>query len=844
MLFSEERLLIFWNTRAKEILLRPQHPERFPEHDARHWYDSEYAGWGVEKTNIPESPGDGPRGKRVAYLMPGTQHPYHLAFAEGLERIAQRAGVRLIRMTADMTREGQDAQVRRVIREKPDLAILVPISSEACTEWVRAMNAEGIPIIASNFLPNKEAYRYILAWCGPDDWGQFRLLSRKFADLMGYKGGYAILRHLPGTSCYDARTFSVITELRKAAPRMRFLAMGAADDRGQFDPKAAEARVAGWLEEFGSDLKGIVSSDDCICQEGINEALRKAGREDVVLVSAGSTQAGMRLVKEGKLHAITFQSAQADGALPMKIAIDWFNGLSIEPINYLPKYIITRDTIDDFITKKPEFSSVSLELLTRAILNGEEGEVDRFFEDAYQSFLSSEMMTPEFFRGFSIEVLSTLVHLVKMNDMDEQSLLSDYENLYKNLFNQKTPKNTMEWMKRLSLSVMRAISLERQAESQVERIVRYVNRNFSEPLSLKTLSCQFDISAPYLGRLFHKEVGKSFTTYLNELRLRKAEELLRYTTLKANEIAERTGYGAVIRKKFADPMPDFLSFDTDSLDKMEAFRFDDPWDERRFLRAGDNQIAGVGDGFARNTPAWIETVKGLHPRFPVYGSITEGHEQLWRIIGSENVLLWIGLYPDELGRFIDRVGAFLVEMTKAQIRAAGGLLDGMVIWGDVAYVNGMLFSPEFWRKHFKPIVREQIDICHAAGMPVIYHGCGRVSEIFDDFIGMGLDAYNPLEAKAGLDVVDLRRKYGHRIGFCGNMDVLAWANAPLADLRRLVLTKLNAARGGGYIFQSDHSVPSNVSAERYEYVINLVREYGTYPLRLGAYELPDVGASP
>jgi len=66
----------------------------------------------------------------------------------------------------------------------------------------------------------------------------------------------------------------------------------------------------------------------------------------------------------------------------------------------------------------------------------------------------------------------------------------------------------------------------------------------------------------------------------------------------------------------------------------------------------------------------------------------------------------------------------------------------------------------------------------------------------------------------------------------------------LADLRRLVLTKLNAARGGGYIFQSDHSVPSNVSAERYEYVINLVREYGTYPLRLGAYELPDVGASP
>ena len=34
-----------------------------------------------------------------------------------------------------------------------------------------------------------------------------------------------------------------------------------------------------------------------------------------------------------------------------------------------------------------------------------------------------------------------------------------------------------------------------------------------------------------------------------------------------------------------------------------------------------------------------------------------------------------------------------------------------------------------------------------------------------------------------------------------------------------MLTKLNAAKGGGYIFQSDHSVPGNISAENYEYVV-------------------------
>ena len=48
------------------------------------------------------------------------------------------------------------------------------------------------------------------------------------------------------------------------------------------------------------------------------------------------------------------------------------------------------------------------------------------------------------------------------------------------------------------------------------------------------------------------------------------------------------------------------------------------------------------------------------------------------------------------------------------------------------------------------------------------------------------------------------------------------------------LRKLNAAKGGGYIFQSDHSVSSAVSGLTYDYIAKLVREYGQYPIRLPA----------
>ncbi|MDY0289458.1 MAG: uroporphyrinogen decarboxylase family protein [Sphaerochaeta sp.] len=307
------------------------------------------------------------------------------------------------------------------------------------------------------------------------------------------------------------------------------------------------------------------------------------------------------------------------------------------------------------------------------------------------------------------------------------------------------------------------------------------------------------------------------------------------------EVVVRTGYEAVIRKKFSDPMPAFLSFSIEEIEQLDDFVFDDPWDDRRYFSGGDNQIAGVGDGFSRNTPPWIDTVRSIYPKRPVFGSICEGHEQLWRILGSENVMMWIGLYPEELGKFIERLGDFLVEMTKAQIHAAEGMLDGMVIWGDVAYVNGMLFSPVYWRRWFKPIVEKMINVCHRANIPVIYHGCGNASCLYEDFIAMGLDSYNPLEAKSGLDVVTLRKEYGHRMGFCGNMDVLDWAEAPMDELKSIIMRKLNAAKGGGYIFQSDHSVPTNVSADRYEFALDLVRKHGVYPLDLGEYDIPELG---
>jgi len=311
-----------------------------------------------------------------------------------------------------------------------------------------------------------------------------------------------------------------------------------------------------------------------------------------------------------------------------------------------------------------------------------------------------------------------------------------------------------------------------------------------------------------------------------------------FETVEENEdhVIVKTGFGVYMKKKFEYPMPEMFQWDIDSIEKLEAAEFDAPDDPRRFFSAGDNQIAGVGDGFERNSPAWIETVKGLHPDFPVFGSIIECSEFLTRAVGQENAMLWMGLYPERMGACLNKVGQFYLDMAKAQIDAAEGLIDGFMIWGDVAYGKGLFFSPDYWREYFKPWVRAMADYAHEKGLMVFYHGCGNVHAIIKDYAEIGIDAYNPLEAKAGMDAIELRREVGHTLGFCGNSNIQIWESGNKEAIRAEVLRKLNAAKGGGFIFQSDHSVSSNISGETYDYIVNLVREYGTYPLNLGEFD--------
>ena len=323
---------------------RPTDPAALPETDAGHWWALEYAGWDVEKAPMPDSSCDGPRGKRVVLLKAG-DHPYWTAYLNGFKTMADAYGMETKVFNGNWNLDLQAQQTEQAINERPDMVIFAPVDSTGCTPLLRRLNKAGIPVITSNTIPCDEAMKYCLAWTGPDDWGQFRMLARVFANKMGKTGGYAIVRHMPGSSPFFSRTYAPISELATYAPDMKMLAM----DTANLEAEGTMQLVSAWLTKYGDELRGVILPGDGFSMTGALEAVKKAGRQDLIIVAAGNSKTGMDSIKAGGALACSYQSAGGDGATAIHTAARWFNGEDLSPVNYLKKHIITQADVTEFM---------------------------------------------------------------------------------------------------------------------------------------------------------------------------------------------------------------------------------------------------------------------------------------------------------------------------------------------------------------------------------------------------------------------------------------------------------------------------------------------------------------
>jgi uroporphyrinogen decarboxylase len=150
--------------------------------------------------------------------------------------------------------------------------------------------------------------------------------------------------------------------------------------------------------------------------------------------------------------------------------------------------------------------------------------------------------------------------------------------------------------------------------------------------------------------------------------------------------------------------------------------------------------------------------------------------------------------------------------------------DFIFMWEDMAFKNGPLISPAFFREFMMPYYKELIAFFkNRRPYKVIADSDGDITQLIPLFIEAGVDGLLPFECAAGMDIVTIARQYPRLILYGGidKREIAKGRKAIDAELEK----KLHPMfRRGGYLPSMDHHVPPGVSFEDFKYYIQSLRD--------------------
>lgn len=152
-------------------------------------------------------------------------------------------------------------------------------------------------------------------------------------------------------------------------------------------------------------------------------------------------------------------------------------------------------------------------------------------------------------------------------------------------------------------------------------------------------------------------------------------------------------------------------------------------------------------------------------RFVLGGCCPRPFERLQFLRGSQQLYYDLGEQPPELFELIGRVHAFYLRELELWANTA---VDGLMFMDDWGAQNRLLIAPRQWRKLFKPLYKDYIDLAHAHGKKIFMHSDGCTADIIPDLIELGLDALNT--QLFTMDIEELGRRHRGKITFWGEID--------------------------------------------------------------------------
>jgi uroporphyrinogen decarboxylase len=197
--------------------------------------------------------------------------------------------------------------------------------------------------------------------------------------------------------------------------------------------------------------------------------------------------------------------------------------------------------------------------------------------------------------------------------------------------------------------------------------------------------------------------------------------------------------------------------------------------------------------------------------------------------GMENLLLDYYDNPRLAHELAEMVIDYKIRLMRSAIREGA---DTVVSGDDYANQHGTVMSPQHFRQFVLPYLKRSIDAAHDEGVPFIKHTDGNIWAILDDLVQAGIDALDPIEPAAGMDIGEVKAKYGDRIAVIGNVDCsFVLTRGTVEEVEEAVKeTIAKASPGGGHILASSNSIHPAVKPENYKAMVEAARKFGRYPI--------------
>jgi uroporphyrinogen decarboxylase len=243
--------------------------------------------------------------------------------------------------------------------------------------------------------------------------------------------------------------------------------------------------------------------------------------------------------------------------------------------------------------------------------------------------------------------------------------------------------------------------------------------------------------------------------------------------------------------------------------ELENYNFPDPFASGRFDEAR-------------------QTVHTYGEHYAIIGDLEcTIFETAWYLVGLEKFLLDLVNDESYVQPLLDRILEINLETGKRLIT-----LGADMIWAgdDFGGQEGMIMSPELWRRIFKPRIKYLFEELKSvnADIKLAWHSCGSVRPIIADFIEIGLDILNPIQPLASqMDPFILKSEFGKDLILFGGIDIqqLLPSGSP-AEIKDDVRRKIDVlGKDGGYIIAPAHNLQDDTPVENILAFFEAVRSY-------------------